>query len=153
MEPPPHQLTLCAWKLALIEADSHKINKLDEAMDIIHLAHVACGYWSLPWSWVPVDCQTGGGLSFHQLSISSQAQTHSQKPAASARHEREIASRTVRNKDECIHLLSSQDRNTLSPHLIWRLTECVLRLNGLLGEHWAIDCKIEPQLRRVFVPV
>lgn len=31
-------------KLALIEADSHKINKLNEAADIIHLAHVTCGY-------------------------------------------------------------------------------------------------------------
>lgn len=31
-------------KLALIESDRHKINKLNEAVDIIHLAHVTCGY-------------------------------------------------------------------------------------------------------------
>ena len=31
-------------KLGLIEADSRKINKLNEAADIIHLTHVTCGY-------------------------------------------------------------------------------------------------------------
>jgi len=44
-------------KLALIEADSHKINKLNEAADIIHLTHVTCRYWSFLWSQVPVDCK------------------------------------------------------------------------------------------------
>lgn len=52
-------------KLALIEADSHKINKLNEAADIIHLAHVTSGYWSFQWSRVPMDWQTEAGLNFY----------------------------------------------------------------------------------------
>lgn len=55
---PRPNVSFCVRKLALIESDSHKINKLNEAAHIIHLAHVTCGYWSPQWSQVPIDCQS-----------------------------------------------------------------------------------------------
>lgn len=84
--PPPTPPFYCLRKATLIEGDSHKINKLNEAADIIHLAHVTCGYWLFPWSCVPRDCHVDALTDQHLCCCGAeQHQNHIQPKESSQR--------------------------------------------------------------------